>query len=259
MELADFSLDLFSLAGQRALVTGGNTGLGRACTVALASAGADVGAVTVLDDHGETRGLVEAQGRRYAETQLDLTTEGAPRAAADWCTDALGGIDVLVNCAGLNLLAAVDDFDRTQWDPMVAVNLTAAFELTHEVCRSMLSQASGGAIINVASLFSFRGGQRSPAYAATKHGLVGLTRAYCDELAARGVRVNAIAPGYFATELTRQTRQDPALNRAVLDHVPAGRWGEPADVMGAVVFLASPAASYVHGHVLTVDGGYLVR
>lgn len=259
MEPADFSLDLFSLRGRTALVTGGNTGLGQACTLALATAGADVAVVTVAEDGGETRRQVEARGRRYAERGLDLTRAEAPRQAVDWCTAAIGPVDVLVNCAGVNPLSAVDDFGRDLWDPSVAVNLTAAFELSHEAARGMLARASGGAIINIASVYSFRGGRRSPAYAATKHGLVGLTRAYCDELAARGVRVNAIAPGYMATDLTRHAREDPELSRAVLDHVPAGRWGEPADVMGAVVFLASPASAYVHGHVLSVDGGYLVR
>ncbi len=141
---------------------------------------------------------------------------------------------------------------------MVALNLTAAFELGHEVSHHMRARGSGK-IINIASLFSFLGGRQSPAYAATKHGIVGFTKAYCDELASYGIQVNAIAPGYFATALTSATRADPEASRRVLDHVPAGRWGEPADLMGAVVFLASRASDYVNGHVLTVDGGYLVR
>jgi NAD(P)-dependent dehydrogenase (short-subunit alcohol dehydrogenase family) len=152
----------------------------------------------------------------------------------------------------------VQEFDRTQWDPMVAVNLTAAFELAHHASRRMIAQG-GGKIINVASLFSFLGGRQSPAYAATKAGIVGFTKAYCDELGGHHVQVNAIAPGYFATALTRRTRADEDASRRIVEHIPAERWGDPADLMGAVVFLASRASDYVNGHVLVVDGGYLVR
>jgi NAD(P)-dependent dehydrogenase (short-subunit alcohol dehydrogenase family) len=140
----------------------------------------------------------------------------------------------------------------------VAINLTAAFEMSHEAARRMIPQRSGK-IINICSVFTFLGGRRSPAYAATKHGIAGLTKAYCDELAGYGIQVNGIAPGYYATELTAVTRSDPALNKGVLDHIPTGRWGERADLMGAVVFLASRASDYVNGHILAVDGGYLVR
>ena len=156
------------------------------------------------------------------------------------------------------MLADVADFDRSQWDPMVAVNLTAAFELAHEASRVMVGQGSGK-IINVASLFSYLGGRHSPAYAATKAGVAGFTKAYCDELAGHGICVNAIAPGYVATAITAATRGDAAASRRVVEHIPAGRWGDPADLMGAMVFLASSASDYVNGHVLVVDGGYLVR
>jgi NAD(P)-dependent dehydrogenase (short-subunit alcohol dehydrogenase family) len=141
---------------------------------------------------------------------------------------------------------------------MIALNLTAAFELSYEASKLMVAQRSGK-IINIASLFSFLGGQWSPAYAATKHGLVGFTKAYCDELAQYNVQVNAIAPGYYATAITEATRSNPETNQRVLDHIPAGRWGDAADLMGAAVFLASRASDYVNGHVLVVDGGYLVR
>jgi len=258
VELADFSLDVFSLSGRVALVSGGNTGLGRAISVALAAAGADVCVVSVEDDGGQTRDLVEGRSRRYAEHRVDLTQPDGPDRAVEHCVADLGRLDVLVNCAGMNLLAPALDFDRDRWDAMVALNLTAAFALSRSAARRMSAQGSGK-IVNIASVFSFRGGRLSPAYAATKHGLVGLTRAYCDELAAHGVNVNAIAPGYVVTELTRATREDPVRNQQVLDHVPAGRWGDPADLMGAVVFLASGASDFVHGHVLAVDGGYLVR
>ena len=151
------------------------------------------------------------------------------------------------------------EFDRVKWDPTVAVNLTAAFEMSYEVAQHMVPQRSGK-IINICSMFSFLGGRLSPAYAATKHGIAGLTKAYCDELAMYNIQVNGIAPGYYATADHRaDTRSNPETNQRVLDHIPAERWGEPADLMGTVVFLASRASDYVNGHILAVDGGYLVR
>jgi 2-deoxy-D-gluconate 3-dehydrogenase len=259
MQVTDFTLDAFSLAGRRALVTGGNTGLGHAFTVALARAGADIFVVSLLtDNERETEKLVTDCGRRYAYLQADITAPGVPAEAVDQCVADLGGIDILVNSAGICLLADVEEFDRTEWDPMVAVNLTAAFELSRAASREMVKHGSGK-IINIASLFSFLGGRQSPAYAASKAGIVGFTKAYCDELAEQNVQVNAIAPGYFATAITAATRSNPELNRRVVEHIPAGRWGDPADLMGATVFLASRASDYVNGHVLVVDGGYLVR
>jgi len=258
VDIRDFSLDLFSLAGSTAIVTGGNTGLGRAFTLALAKAGADVFVPSVLDDDGTTRSLVEAEGRRYEFLEIDLTAPGAPREVIDACASRLGPVDVLVNSAGICTLRSVQEFGRPEWDPMIRVNLTAPFELGKEAARVMVERGAGK-IINIASLFSFLGGQWSPAYAATKHGIVGFTKAYCDELAASGIQVNAIAPGYFATAITEATRADPVANQRVLDHIPADRWGDVADLMGATVFLASRASDYVNGHVLTVDGGYLVR
>jgi NAD(P)-dependent dehydrogenase (short-subunit alcohol dehydrogenase family) len=258
MDIRDFSLDLFSLAGKRAIVTGGNSGLGQAFSLALAKAGADVFVPSVVDDDGTTRQLVEGEGRRYEFLEIDLTAADAPERIIATCEERLGGVDVLVNSAGINLLGDVEEFDRAKWDPMVAVNFTAPFALGHAVASRFIAQGSGK-IINIASLFSFLGGQQSPAYAATKHGIVGFTKAYCDELAQHGVQVNAIAPGYFATKLSEATRSNPVSNQRVLDHIPAGRWGDVADLMGAVVFLASSASNYVNGHTLTVDGGYLVR
>ncbi|MEM8925886.1 MAG: SDR family oxidoreductase [Actinomycetota bacterium] len=257
--IEDFSLDFFSLVGKRAIVTGGNRGLGQAYAVALAKAGADVYVPTVADDDGTTGPLIEAAGRRCEIVTVDLTTEGAPGAVVQGCVDTLGGVDIVINNAGIGI--NVDDvrrFDRSKWDPMVAVNLTAAFEMSHAVSPIYIEQGSGK-IINVCSVFSFRGGRRSPAYAATKHGIAGLTKAFADELGPFGAQVNGIAPGYFATALTAETRANPEFNRAVLDRVPAGEWGQVQDLMGACVFLASPASNYVNGHILAVDGGYLVR
>jgi NAD(P)-dependent dehydrogenase (short-subunit alcohol dehydrogenase family) len=258
MEINDFSLNLFSLAGRRAIVTGGNSGLGQAFSLALAKAGADIFVPSVVDDDGTTRRLVESEGRRYEFLEIDLTTDDAPERILEACVERLGGVDILVNSAGICQLDDVEAFDRSRWDPMVAVNLTAPFALGHAAARRFIAQGSGK-IINIASLFAFLGGQWSPAYAATKHGIVGFTKAYCDELAQHNVQVNAIAPGYFATKITERTRSNPETNQRVLDHIPAGRWGDVADLMGATVFLASRAADYVNGHTLTVDGGYLVR
>ncbi len=257
-DLESFSLASFSLAGRTAVVTGGNTGLGQAFSVALAAAGADVFVPTVLDDAGETRELVEKRGARMQLMVVDLVEPGAPRRVVAECCETFGSVDILVNSAGILRLAPVEDFGRSEWDAMVDLNLTAAFELAHEAAVLMKEQG-GGKIINIASLYSFLGGQGSPAYAATKHGIVGFTKAYCDELGQHNIQVNAIAPGYFATSITAATRSDPVASQRVLDHVPAARWGETSDLMGAVVFLASRASDYVNGHVLTVDGGYLVR
>lgn len=258
MDITDFSLDAFSLAGRTAVVTGGNTGLGRAFSLALAKAGADVFVPSLADDDGETRRLVEAEGRRYLFREADISQRGVPAEVVEACVGELGSLDILVNSAGIALLDDVESFDRDKWDPMVAINLTAAFELSHAASRIMREQGRGK-IINIASLFSFLGGQRSPAYAATKAGIVGFTKAYCDELAGFGIQVNAVAPGYFATAITAATRANPEASRRVLEHIPADRWGDPADLMGAIVFLASRASDYVNGHTLVVDGGYLVR
>jgi len=258
MDVGEFTLGLFSLEGRNAVVTGGNTGLGRAFSVALARAGADVFVPSIAEDDGTTRALVEAEGVRYTSTHADITEPGTARCVVEGCVEELGSIDILVNSAGVCPLAEVLEFDRTTWDATVAVNLTAAFEMSYEAARKMVPQRSGK-IINICSVFTFLGGRLSPAYASTKHGLAGLTKAYCDELAEHNIQVNGIAPGYYATAITAATRSDPEANRRVLEHIPAGRWGDPGDLMGAIVFLASRASDYVNGHVLSVDGGYLVR
>lgn len=258
MDISEFSLDLFSLHGKAAIVTGGNSGLGQAFSVALAKAGADIFVPSLSDDDGSTRALVEGAGRRYEFLEIDITSDDAPERIISAAVSALGRLDILVNSAGICNIASVDEFGREQWDPMIDVNLTAPFAIAHAAATHLAAQQSGK-IINIASLFTFLGGRSSPAYAATKHGIVGFTKAYCDELAQHGVQVNAIAPGYFATAITAETRADAEASRRILDHIPAGRWGDVADLMGATVFLASRASDYVNGHVLTVDGGYLVR
>jgi NAD(P)-dependent dehydrogenase (short-subunit alcohol dehydrogenase family) len=258
MEISDFSTGFFGLTGKNAIVTGGNTGLGRAFALALAKGGANVFVPSIVDDDGTTRLLIEGEGARYEFMLADITEPGVPGNVVAACVERLGSLDILVNSAGICPVAEVLDFDRAKWDATVAVNLTAAFEMSYEAAQRMVPQGSGK-IINICSVFTFLGGQLSPAYAATKHGIAGLTKAYCDELAQHGIQVNGIAPGYYATAITEGTRSNPETNRRVLEHIPAGRWGDAADLMGAVVFLASRASDYVNGHVLSVDGGYLVR
>ena len=258
MEITEFAMDFFSLEGRNAIVTGGNTGLGKAFALALAKAGASVLVPSIVDDDDTTGALIQAEGVRYEFMKADITEPGVPARVVDACVERFGRLDILVNSAGVCPLAAVLDFGRELWDRTIAVNLTAAFEMSHEAARHMVPQR-GGKIINICSVFTFLGGQWSPAYAASKHGIAGLTKAYCDELAQFNVQVNGLAPGYYATEITRQTRSDPVTNQRVLDHIATGRWGDPADLMGTVVFLASRASDYVNGHVLLVDGGYLVR
>lgn len=259
MHITDFSMDQFSLKGKNALVTGGNTGLGQTFSLALAKGGANVMAVSIMEDDQETRGWVEQCGVDYAYLYADITEDGECRRAVDSCVETWGSIDILVNCAGISInIEDVRQFTRKEWDKMVAVNLTAAFEMTHEASMHMIARKRGK-IINIASLFSFLGGQWSPAYSATKHGIVGLTRTMCDELAPFNIQVNAIAPGYFITKLTEKTRNDEHKSAEILSHIPAGRMGETNELMGACLFLASEAAGYVNGAVLTIDGGYLMR
>ncbi len=262
MKIADFGMDYFSLAGKTAIVTGGNSGLGQAFSLALAKGGANVFVPSILDDDGSgvgsTRVLVEAEGVGYQFLQADITETGVPKQIVGQCVQRFGSVDILINSAGVCPMAEVLDFGREKWDATVQVNLTAAFEMSYEVAQHMVPQQSGK-IINICSMFSFLGGRMSPAYSATKHGIAGLTKAYCDELAEHNIQVNGIAPGYYATAITENTRSNPVTNQRVLDHIPAGRWGETLDLMGTVVFLASRASNYVNGHVLAVDGGYLVR
>lgn len=258
MNIDDFSMDFFSLKGKAAIVTGGNTGLGLAFSTALAKAGANLLIPSAMEDSGKAETLLECQDVEVNIMKTDITEPGMPQKIIQACQETFGRVDILVNNAGICRINPVQVFNRDDWDPMVAINLTAAFELSHEAAKVMISQNSGK-IINICSLFSYLGGMGSPAYAATKHGIAGLTKAYCDELAPYNIQVNGIAPGYYATDLTAATRDNPDSNQKVLDHIPAQRWGNPQDLMGAVVFLAGRASDYVNGHVLVVDGGYRVR
>ncbi len=248
----------FDLTGKVALVTGANTGLGQAIAVALAQAGADIAAAG-RSSPDETARLVAAAGRRFASITADLSsTEPVARVVAE-TEAALGPIDILVNNAGIIRRADAVDFTEADWDAVMDTNLKTVFFLTQAVVRGMLARGQGGKIINIASMLSFQGGIRVPSYTASKSGLAGLTKLMANEWAAKGINANAIAPGYFATNNTEALRADEGRSRDILARIPAGRWGSPAEIGGAAVFLASAAADYVHGTVLAVDGGWLAR
>lgn len=248
----------FDLGGRTALVTGANTGLGQAIAIALALAGADVAAVgrSVPD---ETLATVRAAGRRCEWIEADLDTPAQVASIIAHADAVFGQIDILVNNAGTIRRNAALDFSESDWDAVMGVNLKTAFFLAQAVARAWVAQERGGKIINIASLLSFQGGIRVASYTASKSGLLGITRLLANEWAARGINVNAIAPGYFETNNTQTLRADAARNQAILERIPAGRWGQPGDLGGAAVFLASRASDYVHGAVIPVDGGWLAR
>lgn len=258
MDIKDFSLDYFSVKGKNAIVTGGNTGLGQAFSLALAKAGANIFMPSIMPDDPEFNKLIEAEGVKAVYMEGDITKPGVPKQIVDKCVETLGSVDILVNCAGICICKPVLEFGRNEWDPMISINLTAAFEMSHEVAKYMIPQKSGK-IINICSLFSFLGGQWSPAYAASKHGLAGLTKAYCDELAQYNIQVNGIAPGYFKTKAAEASVNDSERSKWIVNHTAEQRWGEVHDLMGTTVFLASNASQFVNGHLLLVDGGFLVR
>ncbi len=250
-------LDWFSLAGTTAAVTGGGRGLGQAMAVGLASAGADIVLLGLPDSQEETRTLIEATGRRSRVLDLDMGDHAAVVATAD-ALAADERIDVLVNNAGIIERFDSTDVTEESWARVLDVNLSGMFFLTQRLALPMLERGSGK-VISVASLLSFQGGVRVASYTASKHAVAGLTRALANEWGPRGLQVNAIAPGYMATENTSALREDPDRARAILERIPAGRWGMPSDLVGAAVFLASHAADYVNGHVLVVDGGWMAR
>lgn len=252
-------LDLFRLDGQVAIVTGSNRGLGQAMAIALAQAGADIVGATQAAESPDTRAAVETAGRRYLHVQADLSTlEPVARIVED-AIAIFGRIDILVNNAGIIRRCDAIDFSEVDWDAVMDVNLKSMFFLSQAVARHLVSRGAGGKIINVASMLSFQGGIRVPSYTAAKSGVRGMTMALANEWAKHGITVNAIAPGYMATDNTAALRADEKRSTDILARIPAGRWGEPSDLAGAVVFLASRAADYVNGHTLAVDGGWLGR
>ena len=252
-------LEAFQLHGKNALVTGSRTGIGAAIAVGLAQAGANV-AVHGSKQPGleEVAARVRAAGGRAAAIAVNLADPRGCDELFERAVQALGSVDILVNNAGIIRRAPATEYSMEDWRAILDLNLDAVFRLSQLAGRAMLARGQGK-IINIASVLSFQGGIRVPAYAAAKGGLVQLTKALANEWAPSGVNVNAIAPGYIETDATAALKDDPERNRQIVERIPAGRWGVPADLVAASVFLASPASDYVHGHVLVVDGGWLAR
>lgn len=251
-------LDQFRLDGKCALVTGARTGLGAGIARALAEAGADI--VGAGDrEMPETEAYVRSLGRRFAFVQADLRDTSRAAAVVNDAVSALGRLDILVNNAGIIRREDALDFTEENWDDVLNLNLKSMFFLSQAAAKQFLAQGSGGKIINIASMLSYQGGIRVVSYTASKSGVMGMTRALANEWAKYGIHVNAIAPGYMETNNTAALRADAARNAAILDRIPAGRWGTPDDLAGAAVFLASSASDYVHGFTLAVDGAWLAR
>jgi len=251
-------LEKFSLKGKVAIVTGSAKGLGKGIALGLAEAGCKILLVDVIPPT-ETEREIAAIGGSARSIICDLREERSAVKITNGAVDAYGTIDILVNNAGITKRYPAVDMPTESWDEVINVNLRACFLLSQAVAREMMTRKVHGKIINMASMQSFQGGLSIAAYTASKSGLAGLTRALAVEWAPYGINVNAIAPGYVATEMTDPIMKDPTRNRQVLERIPAGRWGAPDDVKGAVVFLASEASSYVHGTILCVDGGWLAR
>jgi 2-deoxy-D-gluconate 3-dehydrogenase len=250
--------DNFMLAGRVAIVTGCNTGLGQGMALALAQAGADIVGVNVSAPD-DTREQIVALGRRFLDLRANLSDIGSIEGLIKQALTLIGRIHILVNNAGIIRREDAINFTEKDWDDVLDLNLKSVFFFAQAAARQFIEQGSGGKIINVASMLSFQGGVRVPSYTASKSGVMGITRALANEWAKHNINVNAIAPGYMATDNTAALQADAARNAAILDRIPAGRWGVPADLAGPVVFLASDAANYVNGNTLAVDGGWLAR
>jgi 2-deoxy-D-gluconate 3-dehydrogenase len=251
--------EMFSLAGKVAIVTGSNRGLGQGIAIALAEAGADLFGVCHSGAAPETRQAVEALGRRYVDHAADLADTAVVPALFAAALGEYGKIDILVNNAGIIRRHDAIEFPESEWDEVMNTNLKTVFLMCQAAARQFLAQKTGGKIINVASMLSFQGGIRVPSYTAAKSGVKGITMALANEWARLGINVNAIAPGYMATDNTAALRSDGQRSADILARIPANRWGTPADMGGAAVFLASRASDYVNGFTLAVDGGWLGR
>lgn len=251
-------LDAFSLTDKVAIVTGCDTGLGQGMALALAEAGCDIVGVGRKTPH-DTAAQVTQCGRRFFAIQADLSKQDAVNDIVSQTVSQMGRVDILLNNAGTIRRCDALDFSEKDWDEVMDLNLKTAFFLSQAAARQFIAQGNGGKIINIVSMLSFQGGIRVPSYTASKSGLMGLTRAMANEWAAHNINVNAIAPGYMATNNTQALREDEVRNNAILERIPAGRWGVPADLKGPAVFLASSASDYINGYTLAVDGGWLAR
>lgn len=251
-------LDKFKLDGKVAIVTGASTGLGQGMAIALAEAGADIVGVDYVPCT-ETKQKIESIGRRFLEIQANLMTIEPINMIIEKTIQEFGKLDILVNNAGIIRRCDAIDFTEKDWDDVLAINLKTVFFFCQAAARQFIKQGTGGKIINIASMLSFQGGIRVPSYTASKSGVAGITRALANEWAKYNINVNAIAPGYMATDNTKPLREDPVRSAEILSRIPAGRWGTPEDLQGAVVFLASAASDYVNGCILNVDGGWLAR
>jgi 2-dehydro-3-deoxy-D-gluconate 5-dehydrogenase len=249
---------MFNLKGKVAVVTGGAMGLGQGMAVALAKAGADIVSVG-LGDHSETAGMVTAAGRKFLAIQADLFCTEPIQGVIDQVVAEFGRLDILVNNAGIIRRADAIEFSEKDWDDVMNINVKTVFFFCQAAAKQFIKQGSGGKIINIASMLSFQGGVRVPSYTASKSGIMGITRLMANEWAKHNINTNAIAPGYMATANTAPLRADEERSAAILERIPAGRWGTPQDLGGPVVFLASAASDYVNGYTLAVDGGWLAR
>lgn len=251
-------LSLFSLEGKTAIITGANTGLGQGMCIALAKAGANIAGVG-RSDMSETEKLVREVGGRFLAVKADLLTTEPIGYILDAVKAGFGGFDILINNAGIIRREDAEDYSMSDWDDVMNTNLRTLFFLSQEFAKALINEKRGGKIINIASMLSYQGGIRVPAYTASKSAVMGLTKAMANEWAKYGINVNAIAPGYMVTNNTEKLRADPVRYNEILGRIPAGRWGEPSDMGGAAVFLSSAASDYVQGFTLAVDGGWLSR
>jgi 2-deoxy-D-gluconate 3-dehydrogenase len=252
------TIENFQLTGKVAMVTGCNTGLGQGMALALAQAGADIVGVNFTDP-AETPELVQATGRKFYDIRADVSQiDRLPQLIADAVSHA-GRLDILVNNAGIIRREDAINFSEKDWDEVMDVNLKSVFFLSQAAAKQFIAQGQGGKIVNIASMLSFQGGIRVPSYTASKSGVMGLTRLMANEWGKHNINVNAIAPGYMATNNTAALRADESRNAEILGRIPAGRWGLPSDLAGPVVFLASRASDYVQGYTVAVDGGWLAR
>lgn len=248
----------FDLTGKVALVTGGNTGIGQGMALALTAAGASVASVARRPSD-ETVSAISDLGRKAVSIQADLGSLEPIERVLDEAEAQLGGVDILVNNAGIIRRADAVEFSEADWDDVMNVNLKVLFFLSQAFARRRIAATRGGKIINTASMLSFQGGIRVPSYTASKSGVAGVTKLMANEWARSGINANAIAPGYFATDNTQALQDDPVRSAEILGRIPAGRWGQPGDIGGATVFLASAASDYVNGVILPVDGGWQAR